>query len=362
MSLITPLGPLSTLDLTSPATQQEILGYDKHQLLEGLVVEAVGERYISGMARHPLAELADVVLFRAKQKQAQSGAWFLWPRTTNAIALELASCLSKKFPREVVLCRYDPSSRDFLTAYPDNHEKKVQELLAKIRGIQKFTVDYFTKPQGNVQIPERMLEAFWGNLRSAYGGKLIDEVILPRLFKNFAVQPFFTWGWDVDRIFSYKSQLWQLELKHKYPFVGRNGLSFGINKGQVGLIKDLADSSINTLHLVMVKPVWSDQISPGYLHTRPELRKKVAFLAKVIDRAEANRLNSLKGSTSGGNTTFNGRGRLKYVPVNIKEFHQIGTYEDDVDAVLERILSLLDGGYSSPASDSLLQSLRLTNI
>lgn len=364
MALLTPFGPLDTLNLFDSETQRRILGFDKHQLLEGLVVEAVGEQYISGLEKHPLAELADIVVFRAKQKDRRSAAWFVWERTNNIASSNLIATLSSNFPGTVLKCDYDFETSDFISYRLDSKDAQepIQTFLARLRKIEQLSPGSFQKPQGNVQDKERMLEAFWGHLRSAYGGKLIDEVVLPRIFKNFGIQPFFTWGWDVDRIFSYDSILWQMELKHKYPFASRDGLCFGINRGQINLIKELADSGIKTIHIIMVKPVWSDKISPGYLHTRPELRQKVAILAKIIDSSEATRLHLLTNKFSGSKTTYRGQGRLSYVPVKVSEFHQVGTYADKVNDVLENILSLIEGKYQSPVIDSHLKAIKIDKL
>jgi hypothetical protein len=217
----------------------------------------------------------------------------------------------------------------------------------------------FRKPAQSVRDPERMREGYWGNLRSAYAGRFSEDVMLPRIFKNFAVQPFFKWAWDVDRIALHEGQLWQIELKHKYPWQHENELGFGINRGQLNLIHDLALCGIKTLHLIMVKPYWTDKLSPGQIHHKPDLWPNVLFIGKILDIESINLIKKRLISTSSKKTSFTGRSDLKFYPVYPDEFHLLGTYNDAPNLVLKNITDLLSGSYQKPVTNKDLLEARL---
>lgn len=73
---------------------------------------------------------------------------------------------------------------------------------------------------------------------------------------NWAIQPWFRFAWNVDRIFLVDDQLWLFEVKHKLPFSDRetDDLIFGLNNGEVTNFSLLADCGIRTLFSIMVKP------------------------------------------------------------------------------------------------------------
>lgn len=146
--------------------------------------------------------------------------------------------LAKPFFAKLV--RYDSERRQFLT-HKDNYREGVVadeplERLTEVLGAHQITSVAI-----NVKDPTRQQQSFSGQLVGAYGKRLGREVVLPRIFKNFAVQPYFNRGvWDLDRIYcdSARRTYGVIEMKHKYPF-GMRALQFGINCGSCGVLRDL---------------------------------------------------------------------------------------------------------------------------
>lgn len=75
--LTTPFGELSTLDLENPETQQRVLFYDKHQVLEGIVAETTSIRCLMGRCLRRNTFNALLWYLSWGRGVEATGAWFL---------------------------------------------------------------------------------------------------------------------------------------------------------------------------------------------------------------------------------------------------------------------------------------------
>ncbi|EGR4176856.1 hypothetical protein DDN05_14160 [Vibrio cholerae] len=169
-------------------------------------------------------------------------------------------------------------------------------------------------------------------------------MILNRLLKNFAIQPFFKYLWELNRIISYKEQFWEIELKHKYPFRNNQSgeLTFGINLGLARLVRDLANKGLNTLHL----PTWRKDVAPGYIFNQHDVYKHVLLIGMVMNIEKIDGVLSGCVGTTDSSTSFTGTNTLNYLPMPAKDFYFLGTYEDPIETVSKNILSLLESKHS----------------
>ena len=264
--LTTPLGDLATLDLNNDSTQEQVLYYDKHQLLEGLVAEDVVDQVLNQMMQRQrnLSRL-DVVSVVAAQKATTVKTVFVLdqgapPEDLHNYVLQLRRGFS------VRLVRYDNKSREFVTHNGEYTreiplDKSLGEILRALEPNPRF-------PEIDTKIKDiiRQKQGFWGYLSGAYQTNIGMRLVLPRLFKNFAIQPYFDAGvWDIDRTFLGRSgQFYVIEVKHKFPF-GLGKLKFGINRGSASALCKLSEAGFTCFHSIMVKPYWDDTHSVTYL-------------------------------------------------------------------------------------------------
>src|SRR5690606_13635693 len=130
----------------------------------------------------------------------------------------------------------------------------------------------FPRVDASVRNAVRQRAAFWGFLNEVYPGmKLWERVVLPRLFMNCGIQAFGFHGvWNLDRICLFHPSphdtgaLWMLEVKHKYPMKGAQ-IQFGINDGEVQMMRLAAECGITTMHGIIVKPLWDKEFGAMYL-------------------------------------------------------------------------------------------------
>lgn len=369
MSLLTPFGPLDDLRLDDIESLKEILvRSDKSRMLEGLVIEAVFQEYLSRLAGQGV-ELLPVSLVRTLRVRKEHGrkvflnSWWIWDRSTGARhAVELRNQLVGFAPRAetVFEVRYDEGSRDFFTRYiQDDPEIPVQALLLQVR---RQELPKFQTPAPRVIDQLRSQQAFWSAV-SSYGGKdFFKKVVLHRLFKNYAIQPFFNGVWDVDCLACLADgSILQLEVKHKYPRIDRpdGSLSFGINDGQLRMMLDLAKRGIKTLYMVMVKPRWDKSCGPGYLLNRVGERSKVLLLAKLLNEHDIKELMRRPSSPTGAEQSLTGQTQQNVRYVKAVEFDLLGTLDDPVDQLSNNIRLAAEGKLHNSVSDELLHSCRI---
>lgn len=210
----------------------------------------------------------------------------------------------------------------------------------------------------------RQRRAFWGNnLQAARDPHTRwERIILPRLFLNHGLGPYFPRLWNLDRICVTEHDVWLLEVKHKYPFRNRAGLMFGINHGEMENVRLLAGGPdpIRCLHVLMVKPKWDRGIGPLYLLNDLEMRQHVAVIAMDLS-ARAARIVENRPAAAPAHTTFSGRGGVAYHPVPATDFHRIGRLADRVESLANGLFSMLSGiGTPPKVRDGDLDALRIS--
>ena len=362
MSLITQLGPLDQLDLHSDETLQSILRSDKHQMLEGLIVEAYFQQFLGILSSHGAHKLP-VALCKAVYKNHdqtwRNPAWWLWNQDSYNNDTDLLESKISADSNPIVSCTYETEANDFIMQRWNQNvvNQPAQAFMMKQRRMAGLT---YSKPSDEVSDDTRYMQAFWGGLQSIYDHEqLFSEVILHRLFKNCVISPFFTALWDVDNIVRLPSgELAQFEVKHKYPFERDGKLFFGINRGQLGVMTDLARMGINTLHMVMVKPKWTDTLSPNYLLQNLDLRSHVLLLGYQLDSARLSELKYAAGGTSGNKTSLDGRRPLSFVSIPATSFHCIGSLDDSVANLASNISKAAKGELHNPVTDKQLYDAR----
>jgi hypothetical protein len=235
----------------------------------------------------------------------------------------------------------------------------IEDLLAPVaaRGYMEFNVS------SEVRNDRRLREAIWGFLFPHHGEKLAEKVLLPRLLMNCAIQPYFKFAWNVDRIFLVDDQLWLLEVKHKFPFANRdtNSLTFGLNNGEVSNFSLLADCGIHTLFSIMVKPKWSKTVGSLYMVTDLQARENTAVIGKVLDAARLKRLLDTSSGTSGADTTITGdeNAVLKFKSIPVQEFGAFGRFSDRPSELATKMVDEMRGTASPRIADHELRSLKM---
>lgn len=369
MSLLTPFGPLKDIPLDDVDQLKEILvRSDKSRMLEGLVIEAVFNDYLSKLSGQGI-EVLPISLVRTltvksqpNSRQKYVNSWWVWDRSKNGrAATELRVLLAPRSPEEFLFdCYYNEAERDFFMEWGGIQNIPIQSYMLEKRGQSE---PQFRIPSESVIDEHRSQQAFWAGISSQYSDdRLFRNVVLYRLFKNCAIQPFFDGVWDIDSLAQLPDgKLIQLEVKHKYPRVERsNGnLSFGINNGQLSVMLDLAQRGIKTLHMIMVKPIWSKDYGTGYLLNRIGDRKNVLFLAKLLDENTLRQIQSRQPYQTGEEQSFTGTTGQKARYVDVSEFQFLGTLDDPVEYVARNISLAATGALNRPASDRLLKENRI---
>lgn len=359
------------IDTGSQEKMVELLSREKHQLLEGLVVEDVAEQFIQELEAEAGFSVLDVIIMIAKgdpRESYTSGQYcvFFWPRGEDPIddLIVAFQRLADGCDRTTYICK-EKDYRFYLSKPGRSDWKPLQKYLCEKR---KFNPEDIRFPEisESVRDEKRQKSTLYGRLESVYGDDLVGSVVLPRIYKNYLIQPFFEYGWDLDRIFRYNKKLWEFELKHKYPIDNydfykrthgtdhRLCLSFGINQGQAALVEKFAAQGINTLHLILVKPKWTDQEDPGYLYVKEEARKKTLVVGAVITKEKAQEILSGKLKKSSGKASYSGKGDLNYYQIPRTFFHVIGNYAEGSENLAPRIKALLDGELNMPLTAEIL--------
>jgi len=330
--LPTPFGELSSLDLHEQETQQKILFYDKHQLLEGLVAENHVDQILNKTVQDEerLVRLNITSVLAGSSRSQKRYVLVLdqgcEPDLLNVYLAQLAQSFNVK------LVRYDDTARDFLT----HSGRYVTDVtLDASYGALVKTLNpnpTFAPIASAIKDPTRQKQGFWGQLVGAYGNKLGSDVVLPRIFKNFAIQPYFDRGiWDIDRVFwDRQSGLFSvLEVKHKYPSgSGSYPLSFGINVGSIGMLLDFARIGFRCFHTIMVKPYWDKNASVTFLFNNLEARKHVLFCGKNFDRQLLQQLAAKVPSLAPAETSLTGNKPLSFVFFDASSLFRIGLLDD----------------------------------
>ena len=366
MSLLTPFGPLRDIPLDNIEQLKEILvRSDKSRMLEGLVIEAVFNEYLGKLVAQGIdvlpVSLVKTLTVKKKPQKKFVTSWWVWDHSeTSQAAADLCHLMAPSSGEFLFDCYYDEMSRDFfIKKWGEQTNIPIQSFMLGKRG---HSAPRFRIPSESVIDESRSQQAFWAGISSHYSDDLFKHVVLHRLFKNCAIQPFFDGVWDIDSLARLPdNSLMQLEVKHKYPHMEKNSrkLSFGINNGQLRVMQDLARRGIKTLHMIMVKPIWDKNLGTGYLLNRIGDRKNVLLLAKLLDAGTLHGIQSRQSWHTGVEQSFTGKDEQKARYVGASEFQLLGTLDDPVETVARNIALAATGALNQPVTDQLLIDNRI---
>jgi hypothetical protein len=336
-------------------------------MLEGLVIEAVFNDYLGKLVAQGIdvlpVSLVRTLTVKEKPRKKFVNSWWVWDHSdTGQEAEDLRHLLAPSSAQGDFLfdCYYDEMRRDFfIKKWGEQTNIPIQSFMLKKRG---HSAPRFRIPSTSVIDENRSQQAFWAGISSHYTDDLFKHVVLHRLFKNCAIQPFFDGVWDIDSLARWPdNSLMQLEVKHKYPRIEKPSgkLFFGINNGQLQVMQDLARRGIKTLHMIMVKPIWNKNVGTGYLLNRIGDRKNVLLLAKLLDAGTLRQIRSRQSSQTGAEQSFTGEDEQKARYVGASEFQLLGTLDDPVDTVARNIALAATGALNQPVTDQLLIDNRI---
>lgn len=358
----TPWGRLEDLDLEDAKFAETVLMTDKHQLLEGLVVEREFDRILGAFAQEQVSiNILDVeTIITLPKKRGAKRIAFVWARSKGPGLGRYLLALEKCF--RVFLLKYEPA-KGFQGAEISSGKRKdtvsLEGLLAPIAA-QKYEP---YEANELVRDEQRQTDAIRKSLFEDYGSDAPQKLLLPRLLINCGIQPWFRAVWNLDRIALIDENIWNLELKHKFPY-RQSVLKFGLNNGELENIKLLASAGINSVHSIMVKPVWSKNISSLYIHDdNTKAKQQTAIIARTIDLEFAIELQERRVGKSGAHTTLSGSkgSYLKFKPIEAWEFYRMGVLANNETTVRQNLLDLVRVKSDAPAvSDDYLDELKMS--
>ncbi|BAX59190.1 hypothetical protein [Burkholderia stabilis] len=355
----TPWGRLEDLDLTDHDLAAEILAADKHQLIEGLVVECLFDQIVTeiptdGEQAVLPVDVESVVV--DTRRATERWVCLVWARSRGAGLGRYLRLLERRFVPYLVAYK----NGEFRTARVSNGEKWEQsvplsELMQRLSGKDAipFQVDEQVKNQN------RQRQAFWGFISAYYRHNVGARVILPRILINCAIQPYFRSVWNLDRIFLVGDDIWLFEIKHKYPMGGRS-LRFGINVGELGVLDRLAGAGIRCLHTILVKPQWSKDVGSMYLMNDLDMRARAALIATVLDRERISQMMKRQSGQSAAHTSITGKSTLAYKEIEASEFHELGLLSDGAEQLAGRLVVAMNGAITNPVRREWLEQLRVS--
>ena len=366
-SLSTPLGPLTDVDLLDHDSCAKLLSYDKHQLIEGLVFESIFDQYIAGMQRTSEGVLQPIPVETAVARLPSSGLGtplygaFVWAKTkTRGLGRFLIS-LEKHY--RVWLVKWRHEDRTFLaTSFSGGHLVGTPEPLERVCAAVSRREPRPALVVREVRDQYRINQSMWGYLSSHYGDRLGPEVVLPRIFFNWGIQPWFRSVWNLDRIFLYDDQLWHMEIKHKYPMDYPGGLCFGINDGELYQISNILNCGLRSLHVVTVKPFWERQSGSMYLLNDIEARSRAAILSMELTPVMVSNAFRAETARSSAHTSFTGRSKVPFRRFEARGFRTVGMLSDSATHIGSVLVSQIRGNDLPPlCTDSEIRTLRISN-
>lgn len=360
----TPWGDLRSLNLFDRELAERILMADKHQLVEGMVVECLYDQILENLPEYvPDVTALDVETVIAQPKdRGQKKIAVVWAREKKSGLGRYLIALEKCFI--VYLVEYEIGHGFFGSLIKKGKRcspiQPISELMKPIAAVpyQPFKVSE------TVRDTNRQREAIYGFLFSHHRDRLVPDVLLPRILINCAVQPWFNFVWNIDKIFIIDGMPWLFEVKHKFPYRDKHtgALQFGLNDGEVSIFRLLINCGIGCFFSIMVKPKWSKNVGSLYMITELIARKKTALLGIVLDAAKIKAIYERASGVSGSNTTITGYsgGQLRYKGIPATDFGMLGRLSDDPADVAERIVAAIRGKDPERATDQMLEILRMS--
>ena len=351
----TPWGPLAQLDISDKSVCLKILQHDKHQLAEGLIVESLVDQIYRQMpATMPQARLLDIETAVVKARNDWHA--FVWIRRETDGLGRFLLALEQRF--RVWVVRTDSPLTTF-TAYerrngrPLAPPRPLEQIMSRLAGRAPEPPSV----AGSVRDEHRQLASFWGYLQEHYGASLGERVVLPRLFMNFAIQPWFRSVWNLDRILVDGERIWLLEIKHKFP-IPRAPLTFGLNRGELDMIGRLGECGVSCFHTILVKPRWDKEAGSSYLINNLDQRDRALFVGTELDTATLHEMRTAGERRSAAHTTFSGSGSLGYLSLPATAFMKIGSFALPVPNLASALSGALNGQRLPGVTDAELRALR----
>lgn len=360
--MLTPFGPLDQLDLKNPATSQEILSFDKHQVADGMVVESLFDQLIEIVPKNiKNAEvlLLDVETFITREPDDFNNATaFVWERTQNKPGIgRYLLALERKF--NVVLLRFDESKKVFNACHISQGRRAgVWRVLEDFMVVLGKQIIHHYEVSESVKDKEIQMQAFWGYLKDIHGVDHAKKIALPRLLVNWGIYPWFKSVWNIDRVVIVGDEIWTLEVKHKYPYERIGCLYFGLNVGEAYVIRDLIGCGIKVSHMIVVKPQWCEGVSSTRMLSNFEVKKRALVIGAVWGRREISNILNRPSEASGGKTTMRGTGSIKFKPIAINEFSIISSLAESERGALS-ISNLFQGFTGQLCTEEFLRDLRM---
>ena len=353
----TPWGELGKLDLEDHELAAEILSADKHQLVEGLVVESLFDQIVAVLptdARSTVIPLDIESVVVDTKREIERLIVFVWARTLGEGLGRYLKALEYRFVPYLVtfeagdfkVCRISNGRRQTPSRF-------LQELMQELSptGKTPFIVD--TK----VKDSNRQRQSFWGFISNFHKEELAKRIVLPRILINYGIQPYFRSVWNLDRIFLIDGTLWIFEIKHKFP-MSRNHLSFGINDGELTMLSLLRQCGIQCLHTILVKPFWSKEIGSMYLFNDLAMRGRAGLVAKVLDDKAISKMLGGRSGRSGSHTSITGLSSQSFKQIAAADFAALGLLSDQHGVLSRSILSVVKGLLTTPVTDEWLSGLK----
>jgi len=362
----TPWGDLENLDLSDKKLAEQILSADKHQLVEGMIVECLYDQILDSLPEH----VSDVIALNVETVIAQANKYgdrkiaVVWAREKKAGLGRYLKALEQRF--RVFLVEYETGRGFFGSGIRDGKRSGV------VMSIDNLLMPVSAVPYKVFQVSEtvrdkaRQREAIYGFLFSHHADRLSSSVLLPRILINCGVQPWFKFVWNLDKIFIVDGKPWLFEVKHKFPYRDHqsSGLKFGLNDGEVSIFRLLSQCGIGCIFSIMVKPKWSKEVGSLYMLNDLKARKNTAVIGKVLDAVTIEKLYGKASGVSGSDTTITGSagGKLKFKRIAATDFGMFGRFSDEPSEIAERIVTEIRGGKAARATDEELQSLSMPDL
>lgn len=358
----TPWGPLAQLDPNDNDLAARIITADKDTLVEGLIVEDLFDQILSALADRDVSILDLETAIAAHNGQRYA---FVWSRDWRQQGLRRYLDTLEHVTIQTYVVKLQDG--DFIAApYAGgkaqwSRQMPLTRIAGALTGQENPKVNRVSR---SVRDEFRQLTAFWGNhsqTKRTPQGRW-QRIILPRLFFNHGLGPYFRQLWNLDRICATESGLWLLEVKHKYPF-GRHGLKFGVNRGELENVRLLASAPapVRCLHALLVKPVWRRGVSPTYLLNDLRLRERVALIAMDLS-SPVNKILARSPRKGPQHTSLSGGGAVYYNTVPASGFHYLGELTDPMDSLAMGLSGILSGQPGRHVCDDDLTALRVTDF
>jgi hypothetical protein len=332
---------------------ERILFHSKHQLLEGMIFEAIVDRKLFGSNCPESVEFIPCQTMVARIDQKAKDHVFVWFTAETKHRDTLLHTLADQYEVHEVV--YDEGLTEFVVSAILGEKPKVElgEFLKKASGREAVLHNRNRAVRDEV----RQNAAVYGGLWHGSEEKVFKSVILPRIFRDLRIEPYCPACWDLDRFFVFGGDIWNLEIKHKYPAPAGY---FGLNVGQLEHAGKLTSCGIHYVHIVFVKPYWDDQHSTMEMLTDQEISSHVAIAGAVLGNEYVSELLKEVARLSPKKTSLTGENTLKFMRIFLEHFFAVGRYDEKSPEIWERVFKLLEGHpIGEPLTLARLEALRL---